>query len=102
MKHTFRNLSALTLILTIAGCKVGPNYKRPVVDTPANYRGALAPDIAPTTNATPLGAQKWDTVFTDPVLQQLITEALKNNYDVKIAVSDSQCRGNLRCARPSQ
>ena len=85
MKPTFRNISTLTLILTLAGCKVGPNYKRPVVDTPASYRGALAPDIAATSTATPLGAQKWDTVFTDPVLQQLITVALKNNYDVKIA-----------------
>jgi multidrug efflux system outer membrane protein len=85
MKHTFRNLSTLALILTIAGCKVGPNYKRPVLDTPASYRGALAPDIAATSTTPPLGAQKWDAVFTDPVLQQLITEALKNNYDVKIA-----------------
>jgi outer membrane protein, multidrug efflux system len=85
MKHTFRSLSTLALILTLAGCKVGPNYKRPVVDTPANYRGALAPDIAAAPSATSLGVQKWDTVFTDPVLQQLITEALKNNYDVKIA-----------------
>ncbi len=85
MKYTFRSFSALALIATIAGCKVGPNYKRPAVNTTASYRGALAPDIAPTTNATPLGAQKWDTVFTDPVLQQLIAEALKNNYDVKIA-----------------
>jgi outer membrane protein, multidrug efflux system len=85
MKHIIRNLSTLALILTLAGCKVGPNYKRPVVDTPASYRGALAPDIAATSTTTPLGAQQWDAVFTDPVLQQLITEALKNNYDVKIA-----------------
>jgi outer membrane protein, multidrug efflux system len=86
MKHTFRNLSTLALILALAGCKVGPNYKRPVVDTPAGYRGALAPDISSNTAATPpLGAQKWNTVFTDPILQGLITEALKNNYDVQIA-----------------
>jgi len=85
MKRSFRSLSTFALILTAAGCKVGPNYKRPTINTPASYRGALAPDIAPTTTGTPLGAQKWDTVFTDPVLQQLITEAIKNNYDVKIA-----------------
>jgi multidrug efflux system outer membrane protein len=85
MNHTFRNASTLALILTLAGCKVGPNYKRPVVDTPASYRGALAPDIAAASTAAPLGSQKWDTVFTDPVLQQLITVALKNNFDVKIA-----------------
>jgi multidrug efflux system outer membrane protein len=87
MHNTFRNLSTLALVVTLAGCKVGPNYKRPVITTPADYRGGLAPDIATTTpaNTTPLGAQKWNTVFTDPTLQALITEALKNNYDVKIA-----------------
>jgi multidrug efflux system outer membrane protein len=77
----------LALSILITGCKVGPNYKRPVVATPADYRGALAPEITPGALAgiTPLGAQKWDTVFTDPALQTLIAEALKNNYDVKIA-----------------
>jgi multidrug efflux system outer membrane protein len=85
MKHNSHSLCTLALILTLAGCKVGPNYKRPVVATPASYRGALAPDITAPSTATPLGTQKWDTIFTDPVLQQLITVALKNNYDVKIA-----------------
>jgi multidrug efflux system outer membrane protein len=78
------SLSA-TLATTLTGCKVGPNYKRPVVNTPAEYRGAMAPDATNGASTTPLGAQKWDALFTDPVLQALITEALKNNYDVKIA-----------------
>ena len=85
MNRITRTLFTVAIIGSLAGCKVGPNYKRPVVDTPASYRGALAPDIAPSASTTPLGAQKWTTVFTDPVLQGLITEALKNNYDVKIA-----------------
>jgi multidrug efflux system outer membrane protein len=85
MNRPVATLLSLSLGLTVAGCKVGPNYKRPVVNTPANYRGALAPDIAPSTIATPLGAEKYTAVFTDPVLQGLIAEALKNNYDVKIA-----------------
>jgi len=75
-------LAPATLILVAAtGCMVGPNYKRPVVATPAAYRGA--PELTPT--GTPLGAEKYTSVFTDPVLQALIAEALKNNYDVKIA-----------------
>ena len=80
-------IAALAFALTLSGCKVGPNYKRPTVATPADYRGALAPDIAtpPTPNTTPLGAEKYTDVFTDPTLQALIAEALKNNYDVKIA-----------------
>jgi multidrug efflux system outer membrane protein len=85
MKRLITALTGIALASSLAGCKVGPNYKRPVVNTPDSYRGALAPDIAPAATTTPLGAQKWDTVFTDPVLQGLITEALKNNYDVKIA-----------------
>jgi multidrug efflux system outer membrane protein len=90
---TTRNIATLALLAAIAGCKAGPNYKRPTVATPAEYRGAMAPDIdtAAQTGAkttppvTPLGAEKYTDVFTDPVLQGLIAEALKNNYDVKIA-----------------
>lgn len=85
MNRPVATLLSLSLGLAVAGCKVGPNYKRPVVNTPAQYRGALAPDIAPTRNAPSLGAEKYTAVFTDPVLQGLIAEALKNNYDVKIA-----------------
>ena len=85
MNRLTRITLSFAVAASLAGCKVGPNYKRPVVATPANYRGGLAPDIAATTSGVPLGAQKWDTVFTDPVLQALINEALKNNYDVKIA-----------------
>jgi multidrug efflux system outer membrane protein len=51
-----------------------------VVNAPASYRGATG-----AAEGQPLGARKWDTVFTDPVLQALIVEALKNNFDVKIA-----------------
>jgi multidrug efflux system outer membrane protein len=72
---------SLSVLLALAGgCMVGPNYRRPVVNAPASYRGATGAG-----DGQPLGARKWDTVFTDPVLQALITEALKNNFDVKIA-----------------
>jgi multidrug efflux system outer membrane protein len=68
---------------------MGPDYKRPVIQTPGTYRGAVAPDIAPEAgpNVTKdsLGDKQWAAVFQDPVLQKLIEEALKNNYDVQIA-----------------
>jgi multidrug efflux system outer membrane protein len=83
-----RLVATLALSLSSAGCLVGPSYKRPAVATPPAYRGADAPDTLSGTTADktpPLGAQKWNTVFTDPVLQGLIEEALKNNYDVRIA-----------------
>src|SRR5882757_10959050 len=75
---------SLALAIALAGCKFGPNYKRPAVNTPATYRGAQAPDID-TAATSSLGDQKWVEVFHDPVLQDLLREALANNYDVRIA-----------------
>jgi outer membrane protein, multidrug efflux system len=72
----------------LTGCEVGPNYKRPVVNTPTSYRGSVSPDIAGTPSAAgvvPLGAEKYADVFNDPVLQTLIAEALQHNFDVRIA-----------------
>jgi len=79
-----RLIATLAVALSSVGCLVGPNYKRPAVVTPPAYRGTDAPDTTPG-GATPLGAQKWNTVFTDSALQTLIEEALKNNFDVRIA-----------------
>jgi multidrug efflux system outer membrane protein len=72
-------------LLTLLGCKVGPNYKRPPVTVPGDYRG-LAPDAGQQTNAS-IGDEKWWTVFQDERLQALIREALANNYDVRIAAT---------------
>jgi multidrug efflux system outer membrane protein len=74
------------LTLMVVGCNAGPNYKRPATSTPSDFRGALAPEIAPATQTTSsLGDQRWSAVFQDPVLQQLVTEALQNNLDLRVA-----------------
>ena len=72
------------LILMMAACNVGPNYKRPATSTPQTFRGALAPEIAPP-DPVSIADEKWPAVFRDPVLQQLVTEALKNNLDLRVA-----------------
>jgi len=77
-------LAAITF-LALTGCAVGPNYKRPAVTTPDTYRG-LAPEAGPQTAAS-IGDEKWWTVFQDQQLQQLIREALAQNYDVRIAAA---------------
>ncbi|MDW5267794.1 MULTISPECIES: efflux transporter outer membrane subunit [Acidobacteriaceae] len=77
---------ASLLVLMVMGCNVGPNYKRPAATTPQSYRGALAPEIAPTVpTESSLGDQRWSTIFQDPILQQLVTEALQNNLDLRVA-----------------
>jgi outer membrane protein, multidrug efflux system len=70
--------------LLLAGCMVGPNYRRPAIDSPGLYRGDRQSSIA---SAESLGNEKWREVFQDPVLQQLIRTALEQNYDLRIAAS---------------
>lgn len=81
-----RRLALLASVFLLAGCTVGPNYHRPAVDTPAAYRGetTVRSSVA---SAESLGNEKWWQVFQDPVLQQLIRTALKQNYDVQLAAS---------------
>jgi multidrug efflux system outer membrane protein len=82
MRSSFLKLSLGCVALTLAGCAVGPNYKRPVVDAPAGFRGATN-DVS--TNS--LADLPWWSVFKDPVLQELIHTALTNNYDLRITLT---------------
>src|SRR5579863_1003393 len=70
----------------LAGCTVGPNYKRPNTDVPTSYRG-LTPEEAANASAQSLGEQKWWEVFKDEELQKLIRTALQQNYDSRIAAT---------------
>ena len=79
-----KKLLLLTIAVLLAGCMVGPNYKRPAVNVPTDYRGAKA--AKPPTVAS-LGNEKWWDVYQDPVLAQLIHTALQQNYDVRIAAT---------------
>ncbi|MFP5212397.1 MAG: efflux transporter outer membrane subunit [Acidobacteriota bacterium] len=72
----------LLLIFCVSGCAVGPDYKRPVVDTPVNYRSA----VTPAEQASFADLPWWD-VFKDETLQRLIAEAMERNYDLRIAVT---------------
>jgi outer membrane protein, multidrug efflux system len=71
----------LFLLLGLGGCVVGPKYKRPVIQAPDKYFTETNP--APNS----LADAPWWEIFKDPVLQDLIREALKNNYDVATAAS---------------
>ncbi len=72
----------LTLLpaVLLAGCAVGPNYRRPAVDMPEKFRGA--PGL-PGTNT--LAEIPWWDFFKDPELKELVATALTNNYDLRIA-----------------
>ena len=69
----------------MTGCKVGRNYHRPNVQIPAAFRGPAASDQGQT-QAASYADLPWWQVFQDPQLQELIRTALKQNYDLQLAV----------------
>jgi multidrug efflux system outer membrane protein len=86
-----KNLSLSSLLLyaaissiVMAGCAVGPNYRRPVVQTPVAYRD-LRENPQAEAQAASFADLPWWQVFQDPQLQELIRTALKENYDLKLA-----------------
>jgi len=72
----------LTAAGTLAGCSVGPDYKRPAVPAPESFYGSSGPALAAS-----LADARWFDVFSDPVLRSLIEEALHNGYDVRLAAA---------------
>src|SRR5882724_1243530 len=79
--HGCLPLCLCALLYLAAGCAVGPNYRRPAVDSPATFRGQLTA----TTNS--FADLAWWEVYQDDTLQAFIREALTNNYDLRIAVT---------------
>ena len=76
----------IALLFCVCGCTVGPNYKRPDVNVPGDYRGLPQGPSTQATNET-FAQMKLAAVFPDEVLQNLLKEALVNNYDVRIAAT---------------
>jgi len=69
----------------MTGCKVGPNYHRPNVQIPAGFRGPAGSDQGQA-QAASYADLPWWQVFQDPQLQELIRTAVKQNYDLQLAV----------------
>ena len=69
----------------LSGCAVGPNYHRPAVQTPATFLGPdQSQQLQP--QSASFADLPWWQVFQDPQLQELIRTALKQNYDLQLAV----------------
>lgn len=96
--HSFISLCALAAVLAVEGCSVGPDYRRADVETPATFS-----ESAPWKQATPSDAiakGDWWTVFNDPALNELQTQATANNQDLRAAVARvDQARAISRVAK---
>lgn len=86
--------------ILFSGCTVGPNYKRPALQTPAAFR---APTPLPQAESSSLADSKWFEVFKDEKLQDLVRTALTQNYDLRDAVAHVEAaRANLGITRSEQ
>ncbi|MDR1818517.1 MAG: efflux transporter outer membrane subunit [Puniceicoccales bacterium] len=94
-------LSAAILPLLVAGCAVGPDFKTPEIQAPAQWRGeppaptlgenATFAGLCPTHAAEPedysIADLPWWEVFKDPFLQTLVREALENSTDIRVTLA---------------
>src|SRR6266446_2030736 len=86
--------------ILLSGCTVGPNYRRPAVQTPQTFR---SPDPLPAPEPSSLADLKWFEVFKDEKLQDLVRTALTQNYDLREAFARVEAaRANLGITRSNQ
>ena len=69
----------LCSLFFLSGCLVGPTYKTPLVKFPVSYSEQRCAEVT-----ADLGC--WWTFFEDHCLDDLIEKAIKNNYDLRIAI----------------
>jgi multidrug efflux system outer membrane protein len=76
-------LAAAALVAAlVGGCAVGPNYSRPELPSPPQYRFVEGPAEAETIADVP-----WWQITKDPQLQALLREAIAQNLDLRVATS---------------
>ena len=93
-----RTAMALAMSAMLAGCMMGPDYKRPTMELPASY--APAPVNAATVAAS---HTTWWTIYNDAVLNNVVDEALKNNRDLVVgAARVAEARAQLGLAISDQ
>jgi len=85
MKRT--QLPLVALMLALAGCStMAPKYERPAPPVPAAWPSGAAYKEVPAQNDKPVADIPWQEFFVDPQLRKLISLALENNRDLRLAV----------------
>lgn len=73
-----RTFAGVLLLGVLSGCTVGPNYHRPAVSLPDQFRGAQ-----PGVSGTSIADVKFADLFHDETLTALLNKSLQNNFDVR-------------------
>jgi multidrug efflux system outer membrane protein len=84
------------------GCKLGPNYHKPLVPIPDVYHGAGESQNVQA-QAGSFADLPWWEVFRDPVLQDLIRKTVEHNYDLQLATERiTAARAQLTITRSAE
>jgi len=91
-------LIAAASALTLAACTVGPRHVSPVPAAPSQTPFLEAGKSPAFSGEQPPGP--WWSLFGDPLLDQLVTDALAANTDLRVAAANlAQARAVLRESR---
>ena len=93
MPNRILTLAAIALLLS--GCMmVGPDYRRPNIDTPDRWPGGETAASVPV---------QWWRTYNDPVLDRMVEEALAHNADLALAIARvDEARAQLGVSRADQ
>ncbi len=103
MNPTFRRstrpsagrLAALAAALAIAGCTVGPDYRRPATPLPGTFDAAAK--TAPDDSSPAIVRDDWWKLYNDATLDDLIRAAITNNPNIRLVVARvEEARAALR------
>jgi len=78
-------LATVFSCLVLASCEVGPDYQKPNMSLPIGWKEFKKPDESGKEAANEAIQAEWWKHFNDPVLDGIITHALAQNFDLKIA-----------------
>jgi len=99
-----RSFSLCLIALVCAGCSpIGPDYERPLLEMPDNWKALPGANPALWKAAEPaddVPKDKWWTSFNDKTLNQLVERCLENNFTLQAslakldqAIAQSEARG---------
>ena len=80
------NRLGLFLVILLTGCAVGPKYQRPAVESPSAWKEFPIEWKQSTPAAVP-EQEAWWEIFGDPALNDLESQALSANLDLKMALA---------------
>ncbi len=69
----------IAISFIVSSCMVGPNYETPVTSFAEKFNEPTLPE------GTEVDLRSWWTQFNDPILNEMINEAICANYDLRIA-----------------